>query len=696
MRILIVDDDELSLQILQGVLHELGYQVETARDGQEALAKLRGGVMHIVITDWDMPVMNGLELSRTIRENDYQGYVYVIMLTSREGGRQKIEGLHAGADAFLTKPLNPEELLVSLKIAERILSLETRDLTLFALAKLSESRDPETGAHIERVQCYARILGQKLSTTDKYRTIIDAEFIRLLHQTTPLHDIGKVAIPDTILLKPGKLTPGEMAVMRTHAMIGARTLSASQQRFPNVRFLQMARDIAKSHHERWDGAGYPENLKGEQIPLAARIVAVADVYDALTSRRIYREALSHARAKELILQERGMQFDPDVVEAFQQTEKQFLAVQEQFADREADRSESTDASAEAGRPFPENIESGISAKQKPPQDYRILVVDDDAVTRSMISDFLLEHGFEVLSFANPLEALASVKEQRPRLIISDWEMPEMDGLELCRRVRHETQGTHVHFIMLTIHTRKEDLTNAFDAGVDDFLAKPFEEVELLARLRSGMRAAAFYEEIARQHQGSRQLNEQLISLNNHLESLAITDDLTGLFNRREAMRRLEEQWSLGDVDRRPITIAILDLDHFKNVNDQYGHSAGDLVLREAAEVMSKCLRGSDALYRIGGEEFLIILPFQTALEAELCANRCRESVAQTRFNHMGQVITTTLSAGVASRRADMLCSADLLAEADAALYLAKRGGRNRVQCGRTLGDNPPAAGSHAA
>src|SRR5450432_2956979 len=209
MRILIVDDDELSLAILEGVLDEMGYEVERARNGREALTKLRGGEIHIVITDWEMPEMNGLELCRAIRSDDFAGYIYIIMLTSRDGGQQKIEGLHAGADAFLIKPLNTEEMIVSLKTAERILSLETRDLAMFALAKLSESRDPETGAHIERVQSYARVVAQCLSTTDRYHDVIDTDFVRLIYQTSPLHDIGKVGIPDSVLLKPGKLTDGE-------------------------------------------------------------------------------------------------------------------------------------------------------------------------------------------------------------------------------------------------------------------------------------------------------------------------------------------------------------------------------------------------------------------------------------------------------------------------------------------------------
>jgi putative two-component system response regulator len=447
MRALIVDDDELSLEILQDILQDLGYEVERAGNGKQAIEKLRPGTIHLVITDWEMPEMNGLELCRAIRNEDFDGYVFVIMLTSREGGQQRIDGIHAGADAFLLNPLNSEELLVSLKTAERILGLETRDLAMFALAKLSESRDPETGAHIERVQSFARLLAQYLSTTERYSDVIDTSFVRLIFQTAPLHDIGKVAIPDSVLLKPGKLTDPEMAVMRTHAGIGAQTLDASLQRFPNVQFLQMARDIAMSHHERWDGTGYPSKLAGRDIPLAARIVSLADVYDALTSRRIYREALSHAQAKLLIVNERGTQFDPDVVDAFLHTEEHFIAIKERFKDDE--RRAATAAPA------------GHTPVVRQPVGYqnKVLVADDDPLVRDRIANFLHSRGIDCAVGCNSVEALALFDEYQPQLVISDWSMPEMDGLELCRRIRARSGGNHVHFIMLTMHSDEADLAS---------------------------------------------------------------------------------------------------------------------------------------------------------------------------------------------------------------------------------------------
>jgi putative two-component system response regulator len=668
MRALIVDDDELSLEMLQDILNEMGYEVERAVNGKEALSKLRKHSIHLVITDWEMPEMNGLDLCRAIRNEDFDGYVFIIMLTSREGGHQKIEGIQAGADAFLIKPLNAEELLVSLKTASRILGLETRDLAMFALAKLSESRDPETGAHIERVQSFARLLAQHLSTTQRYHDVINADFSRLIFQTTPLHDIGKVAIPDRVLLKPGKLSEAEMAIMRTHAGIGAQTLEASLQRFPNVQFLQMARDIALSHHERWDGKGYPQGLSGSQIPLAARIVALADVYDALTSRRVYREAMSHAQAKGMILQERGGQFDPDIIDAFQTAEGQFITIKERFCDDEHH--------AEAMAPAPETI--AIVRPQS-----KVLVVDDDIAIREPLATFLKERGVDCVICDNGAQALEQYLAHQPKLIIADWEMPGMDGMELCRQIRSQSTGTHVHFIMLTSFTDEDVLTRAFDAGVDDFLPKPFNNAAMMARLRVGLRTLSIYDEISIRHQGSKQLNEQLTNMNNRLERLAITDDLTSLYNRRQTMHRLDEHWALSHRYQRPVAIITLDIDHFKQINDVYGHSAGDVVLQGVSEAFRECIRTTDIVGRIGGEEFLIILPCQTTQEAENCAQRCRHAVASREFVFGDHKIRTTISAGIASRRTDMSEAAELLREADAALYAAKRAGRNAVCCARS-------------
>lgn len=339
MRILIVDDDPISLAMLENALQQHGYEVVCANNGLEALEIVRAGEIRMIISDWMMPEMSGVELCRAVRAEGMSHYVYFVLLTSRSEAHA-VEGLDAGADEYLTKPFEPGELLARVRAARRVLSLETRDVTIFALAKLAESRDPETGAHIERVQNYARTLATELHRRGEHADQVDAEYIRLIYSTSPLHDIGKVAIPDCVLLKPGRLTDREFDIMKTHASAGAMTLENALHRFPEARFLRVARDIAAAHHERWDGSGYPRGLVGEDIPLAGRIVALADVYDALVSRRVYKDAFNPDIARAIILDETGKQFDPAVIEAFKAQEDTFLEILHAYQDSPPQRAAS--------------------------------------------------------------------------------------------------------------------------------------------------------------------------------------------------------------------------------------------------------------------------------------------------------------------------------------------------------------------
>jgi putative two-component system response regulator len=330
MRVLVAEDDAVSAELLEATLQEFGYEVTVASNGREAFHLLRSGRYHLVISDWEMPEMSGLELCRRIRQRRWKSYIYVILLTSHGGVDNVVQGLDAGADDFLTKPFDPQELRMRMAVGQRILGLESRDLTIFALAKLSESRDSETGAHLERIREYCRLLGEELARTDRFRDAIDGDFVELLYLTTPLHDIGKVGIPDAVLLKPGRLTSDEYAIMKQHTLIGARTLDAVACVHPDAEFLPMARDIALTHHERFDGEGYPEGVSGEKIPLCGRITALADVYDALTSKRVYKPAYSHEEARSIILDGRGTQFDPAIVDAFVALEDDFVLIRERF------------------------------------------------------------------------------------------------------------------------------------------------------------------------------------------------------------------------------------------------------------------------------------------------------------------------------------------------------------------------------
>ena len=332
MRVLVVDDDPVTSEILTDNLQQFGYQVTTAADGCEALEQVRTGKFRLVVSDWQMPRMSGLELCREIRRRSMSGYIYFILLTSNTGVENTVCGLDAGADDFLTKPFHPHELRMRLRTGERILSLESRDLMIFAMAKLTESRDIDTGAHLERMREYSRVLADELSRWPKYRDIIDGDYVQLVYLPSPLHDIGKVGIPDSVLLKPGRLTPEEFDVMKTHTTLGGATLQTVAQARPDARFLSMAHEIAMTHHERYDGKGYPNALKGEEIPLCGRVVALADVYDALTSKRVYKPAYSHDTARSIILEGNGTQFDPDVVQAFLNREQEFITIGQKFKD----------------------------------------------------------------------------------------------------------------------------------------------------------------------------------------------------------------------------------------------------------------------------------------------------------------------------------------------------------------------------
>ena len=332
MNVLVVDDEPIARRVAAATLEHAGYVVTTAEDGREALDILLAGQHRLVVSDWKMPRMDGVELCRAIRSGQFSRYIYCVILTSQTQPEETIVGLSAGADDYIRKPFNPAELILRVNIGRRIIGLETRDMTIFTLAKLAESRDPETGEHLERVRNYCRVIGEHLRNDPSFRPQMDDEYVELIYQTSPLHDIGKVAIPDRILLKPGPLTPEEFEIMKTHTVRGAETLEASLEKYPGTPFLEMARDIALAHHEKYDGQGYPQGLVGKEIPLAARIMALADVYDALTSRRVYKEAYSHERTKSMITATAGKHFDPVMVEAFLVQEQRFLAIREQYAE----------------------------------------------------------------------------------------------------------------------------------------------------------------------------------------------------------------------------------------------------------------------------------------------------------------------------------------------------------------------------
>ena len=331
MKILIVDDELVSRKKMDLLVRSLGYETLVASDGVEGWEAWKNERTRMVITDWMMPRMDGLELCRRIREAEGSQYIYIIMVTSREDVNDLVRGMDAGADDFITKPFVKDELAVRIRAGERISGFETRDIVIFSLARLVESRDSETGNHLERIRHYSKELTTAILKLGNPPKEIDGLFLDNIFLTSPLHDIGKIGIPDYILLKPGELDDQEFQIMKRHSVIGFETLNEALEKYPKADYLRMSAEIALSHHERFNGTGYPNGLKGEEIPLCARIVALADVYDALVSKRIYKEAYQHDVAKSIIEKERGKDFDPIVVDAFLSCEDKFIEISERFS-----------------------------------------------------------------------------------------------------------------------------------------------------------------------------------------------------------------------------------------------------------------------------------------------------------------------------------------------------------------------------
>lgn len=332
MKILIVEDDIISAKKIEYLIKSLGYKTIVAHDGEEGFQLWKTEKPRIVITDWVMPKLDGLELCNKIRHAGSSQYTYLIIVTSKNNTDDIVIGMNAGADDFISKPYLREELAVRIKAGQRIVELESRDVIIMAISKLAESRDDDTSQHLERIRFYSKAIANYLKDKNYMPEVIDEIFIDNIFLTSMLHDIGKMGIPDRILLKPGKLTSEEFDIMKGHSRIGYETLKATSNVGFNAKYLVMSAEIALSHHEKYDGTGYPEGLKGNDIPISARIVALADVYDALVNKRVYKDAFSHQVAKAIIIEGSGKHFDPVIVEAFQACENQFMSIKNRFSD----------------------------------------------------------------------------------------------------------------------------------------------------------------------------------------------------------------------------------------------------------------------------------------------------------------------------------------------------------------------------
>ncbi len=352
--ILIVDDIPENLDVLSGMLEKNGFKIRPVTNGKAALKAMRIYPPDIILLDVNMPDMNGYDVCEQLKADDKLKDIPVIFISALSETIDKVRAFAVGGVDYITKPFQYEEVLsriitqlklyqmqselkkynINLKelVKEQVKEISDSQMaTIYALAKLSQSRDDQTGTHLERVKQFCRLLTIYLGKLPKYSRIINNDYVDIISNASALHDIGKVGIPDNILLKPGKLTTDEFEIMKKHTIIGAETLKLAKLSYPKNKFINYGIEIARNHHERWDGTGYPDGLSGDGIPLPAKIMSIADVYDALKSKRPYKEPLTHEESCKIIYNGSNTFFDPDIVNSFRNINKDIKTAMETFA-----------------------------------------------------------------------------------------------------------------------------------------------------------------------------------------------------------------------------------------------------------------------------------------------------------------------------------------------------------------------------
>lgn len=354
--VLAVDDTPENLDVLKGILHEQ-YNVKGAINGPMALKVAQKQQPDIILLDIMMPDVDGYEVCRQLKANPLTCDIPVVFITAKSTVEDEQKGFEIGAVDYITKPISPpivkervkthitlkqardflkqQNELLEQKVLQRTEQMEElQDVVMVAMGSLAETRDPETGNHIRRTQHYIKALANALKDHPKFSDFLTPENVTMLYKSAPLHDIGKVGVPDDILLKPGKLTNEEFEEMKKHTTYGKNAIEQAELTMnKGGNFLRFAKEIAHYHQEKYDGSGYPEGLSGEEIPVSARLMAIADVYDALISKRVYKPSFSHEKAVSIILDGKGTHFDPDMTDAFDQISEEFARIAAKFSDQ---------------------------------------------------------------------------------------------------------------------------------------------------------------------------------------------------------------------------------------------------------------------------------------------------------------------------------------------------------------------------
>jgi putative two-component system response regulator len=458
--VLAVDDQPENLELLEELLSAQGYEVGLAADGREALESIEKRSPDVLLLDIMMPRVDGYEVATTLRSSRKTAFIPIVMLTALSDVASKVRGLEAGADDFLNKPFRREELLARIRSLARIKrlrdELDTSENIIFAMVSALESKDPRTAGHSNRVAARAARLG-------KHLRVSPAELEPLVRGAL-LHDIGKIGVSDEVLQAPRPLPGPLREAFQKHVIVGEQILSP-------LACFRREFDIIRGHHERLDGSGYPDGLSGFSFPVALEIVAAANLFDDL----IYAQGHDSIAAAEMLREEaRAGRFHTDLIE-------DLLALSSPVDGGDG-------MTLDDLLPPPSVAPTG-----------RILVADDTETNREVLEGILTDAGHEVIAARGGIEALELAAQKSPDLVLVDVRMPDMDGFEVCRRIRARTETEFLPVVLLTAYSELDDRLRGAALGADDFLTTPFNRTELLARVRSLLRLKLYHRDLE-QHQ----------------------------------------------------------------------------------------------------------------------------------------------------------------------------------------------------
>jgi putative two-component system response regulator len=664
-QILIVDDQEMNRSLLSDMLED-NYRVLEATDGVEALEIMRTQPMDIdcVLLDVRMPRMDGFEVLRNMKTERLLDLMPVIII-SNDDSMEAVENSYSlGANDYINRPFNnyivqkrventiflyrKTKNLMEL-VAEQVAEKEKSNANMItALSAIVEFRNGESGNHVLQIRIITEILLEHIMLQyPEYD--LDYSAIANISNAASLHDIGKITIPSEILNKPGRLTKEEFDVMKTHSAMGSEMLDNMKGLVESNVIFDYAWQICRWHHERWDGRGYPDGLVGEEIPICAQVVALADVYDALTSKRVYKPAYTHDKAMDMILGGECGQFNPKLMEALKEV-KDILP--EKISNKSARQDQLFDVNEISNEILIKKdglSERTINLVEEERTKYQFLAdlsneiiidydVDDDVITFSEKGWTELNLPMSISKFSQNLDIIPALSER--------------DLRKLIEKVQHTTT---VHpIIREQYELTMPDGTTAWY----EIILRTMWSREIVPKIKGVIGKLL-------------DINEQKQELI-RLENLAARDTLTNLYNRTTAQKMIEH-YLTKSLGPRVAAFVFLDVDNFKKLNDNNGHNFGDKVLSNYAEIISNNIRSNDVAARVGGDEFIIFLKDQSnVMLVQKQINRLYDA-----FKVMGEDQDCSISMGIALYPKDGTDYKTLSDCADQALYLAKNKGKNQ-------------------